>query len=215
MTTFLNEFQMPKAPLRYGTDLCCLVMADSTYSQDLVALRNDPSVGRFLNKVNLTLEEHERWISSRYETRNVLDFVVLIEGKFAGNISLSDTAIAQQCELGRFIMPADGRRIFSLAVEFLAMSFAFEVLRLAVLYCAVVEENEATWRFHLENGWILFPPFDRDHVVNGRSVHLLGMRITRLEWKSAFDRMQPRVKRLMYVPYDSESSSPRAVSTLC
>jgi hypothetical protein len=36
--------------------------------------------------------------------------------------------------------------------------------------------------------------------VNGHSAHLLGMRITRPEWRSAFDHMRPRVKRLMCAP---------------
>ena len=202
MTTLLKEFRIPRAPLRYGNDTCCLELADSTYSQEIIDLRNDPSVGKFLNDVNVSLEEHERWSASRLTNENVLDFVILIEGKFAGNISLSNIAFAQRCELGRFIMPADGRRIFAVAAEFLALSFAFEILRLEEIFCAVIEENEAAWRFHLENGWTFFPPFDRKHTVNGNPVHLFGMRITRAEWPNAFERMQLRVRRLMRATHD-------------
>lgn len=98
MTTLLKEFRIPRAPLRYGNDTCCLELADSTYSQEIIDLRNDPSVGKFLNDVNVSLEEHERWSASRLTNENVLDFVILIEGKFAGNISLSNIAFAQRCE---------------------------------------------------------------------------------------------------------------------
>ena len=136
-------------------------------------------------------------MASRHKTQNVLDFVVLIAGEFGGNISLSDIAFAQHCELGRFIMPADGRRVFSLAVEFLTMSFAFEILQVKDLYCAVIQENMSTLRLHLENGWRLYPSFDRDHRVNGRQMHLVGMHIASSEWRIAFDNMQKRVQRLL------------------
>ena len=192
----LDELRIAKVPLRYGTDACCLVLADSTYANDILSLRHS-DLGAYMNRAQVTEEEHERWLDSRLARTDILDFVVLIGGKFGGTVSLTEIEHGKRCEYGRLIMPNDGRRIYVLAVEFLAMSFGFEVLGMESLYCAVVRENESVWRLHIANGWKLDTSHDRDHMVNGQIMHLLGMSIEKAEWPDAFERMKKAAKRLL------------------
>ncbi len=198
----LHELELPKVPLRYGTDACCLVLADSTYSDDIMNLRRS-DLGPYMNRIQVTKEAHERWITSRMRSQGVLDFVILIQGKFAGNVSLCDIEPGRRCEYGRLMMPNDGRRIYAPAVEFLAMSFGFEVLGMESLYCAVVRENESVWRLHIANGWKLDPSYDREHMVNGQTMHLLGLCIEKAIWSDAFESMKKIAKRLLSPPASS------------
>ncbi len=197
MSIFLEELEIPKAPLRYGTDACCLVLSDSRFAEDVVRLRNDAAVGQFLNQVNVTAEQHEHWMSSRLRSQEMLDFVVLIRGKFSGTVSLTEIEHGQRCEFGRMIIPNDGRRVYTLAVEFLGMSFAFEVLGLKEIYCAVAEGNDSILRLHIRQGWKLNPAHDRDANVNGKQAHLVGLSISREEWPNSFAGMKKLVKRLL------------------
>jgi RimJ/RimL family protein N-acetyltransferase len=192
----LDKLEIAKAPLRYGTDACCLVLADSAYTNDILSMRNS-DLGVHLNRIQVTAEEHELWLSLRLAQPDILDFVVLIDGKFGGTVSLTQIEHGAKCEFGRMIIPNDGRRVYTLAVEFLGMSFAFEVLGLEEMYCAVVEGNDSILRLHLRHGWVLNPAYDREAIVNGRRVQLAGLSISRTEWPNSFAGMKTLVKRLL------------------
>ena len=197
----LDTLDTPRAPLRYGTDACCLQLCDSSYSGDMVALRNS-DLGPYLNRITVNEEEHERWMRSRSERSDILDFVILIQGRFGGTVSLTDLEHGNRCEFGRMIIPNDGRRVYTLGAEFLGMSFGFEILGMQHIYCAVLEKNETTLRFHLRNGWKLDPSYDRDAIVNGSPMRLLGLSVRRAEWPNCFAGMKSLVKRLL----DKESA---------
>jgi len=198
----LTSLRVAKVPLRYGTDACCLALLDSTYTSEILHMRNS-DLGAYLTRIQLTEQEHERWIENRLSQPNVLDFVALVRGAFAGTVSLTEIVPGASCELGRMIMPNDGRRVYALAVEFLGMSFGFEILGLKEMHCAVVEGNDSILRLHLRNGWRLNPAYDRDADVNGKRLHLAGLGIARSEWPGSFAGMSRLVKRLL-----DETSAP-------
>jgi len=192
----LSELNIAKAPLRYGTDACCLSLADSSYAKDTIEMRNS-DLGEYLNRIHVTEEEHEQWLASRLTQEGSLDFVVLIGGRFGGTVSLTEIEHGKRCEFGRMIIPNDGRRVYTLAVEFLGMSFAFEVMGMEEMYCAVVDGNESILRLHLRHGWKLNPVYDREATVNGRRARLTGLSISRSEWPNSFAGMKKLVKRLL------------------
>src|SRR5271169_1421145 len=138
-TIRLEALDIPKAPLRYGTDGCCLQLCDSSYSREMVELRNT-DLGPYLNRITVREEEHEEWMRARSERNDILDFVILIQGRFGGTVSFTQIEHGKRCEFGRMIIPNDGRRVYTLAVEFLGMSFGFEILGMQQIYCAVVEK---------------------------------------------------------------------------
>ncbi len=193
---FLGDLDIPKAPLRYGTDACWLQLCDSTYSRDIVALRNS-DLGPYLNRIHVRDEEHEQWMASRSVRPDILDFVILIQGAFGGTVSFTDIEPGKRCEFGRMMIPNDGRRVYTLAVEFLGMSFGFEVLGLEEIYCAVVEKNETILRLHLRNGWKFNSSYDREAVVNGSHTRLVGLSVSRDSWPDCFAGMKGLVKRLL------------------
>jgi UDP-4-amino-4,6-dideoxy-N-acetyl-beta-L-altrosamine N-acetyltransferase len=192
----LNELKIAKAPLRYGTYACCLSLVDSSYTKDILEMRNS-DLGEYLNRIHVSEEEHEQWLASRLAQRDILDFVVLIDGKFGGTVSLTEIEHGKRCEFGRMIIPNDGRRVYTLAVEFLGMSFAFEVMGMEEMYCAVVDGNESILRLHLRHGWKLNPEYDREAIVNGHKARLTGLSISRTEWPNSFAGMKKLVKRLL------------------
>src|SRR5512142_1028867 len=152
-TTTLERVETRRMPLHYGSGSCCLTLCDSRYTAEIVALRNNPEVNRFIHHDHLSTEAHERWLRGESMRRDSLNFVILVGGRFAGTASLYDIAAGASCQFGRMVMPRDERRIYAVAAEFLCLSFAFEVLQVGEAYCTVVAENTSVLEFHLRNGW--------------------------------------------------------------
>jgi len=186
-----------KLPLRYGTESCCLTLSDERYTAETVELRNDPALGRYINYVKQTSEDHEGWLAAQLERPDALNFAVVVRERFAGTLSLYNIEHGKTCELGRMMMPDDGRRIYSIAVQFLGISFAFEILGVQVLYCVVVTANKRVLNSLLKLGWTPDPRYDRSVILNGAEACLVGLSIDRAEWPAAFAKMRPIAKRFL------------------
>jgi RimJ/RimL family protein N-acetyltransferase len=191
MTTVLQRI-----PLRYGTDACCLVPCDSRYTAEIVALRNNPHVNRFIHHDHLTEEAHERWMRGESMRRDSLNFVILVGGRFAGTASLYEIVAGQRCKYGRMVMPYDDRRIYAVAAEFLCLSFAFDLLQVEEVRCTVARENTSVLDFHLRNGWRREQRFDGFTRINGAEIAELGLSMSAAEWPSALERNRDLLKRL-------------------
>jgi len=195
-TIDLCALNFSKLPLRYGTESCYITLTDGRYTADTVELRNNPALGKYINYVELSAEDHERWLAGQLEREDALNFVLVAQQRFAGTLSLYNIEHGKRCEFGRMMMPEDGRRIYALAAELLGMSFAFEMLGVNTLYCVVVEGNNAVLNFHLKNGWKRDAQYERFASVNGSDAHLIGLSMQRSEWPNAFEKMRPLAKRL-------------------
>lgn len=194
--TCLSDLELPKFPLRYGTDSCYITLTDDRFSEETIQLRNNPAFGRFLNYVELTREDHERWMAEQLQRDDALNFVLVVEERFAGILSLYDIQHGKECELGRMMMPKE-LRMHAWSAETLALSFAFEVLGLRTVYCVVVKGNTKVWKLLLKIGWRLNPCYDRLQKVNGEDAHLLGLSIERAEWRQIYERKIAVSKRLL------------------
>lgn len=183
-----------RPPIRYGSDACCLISVDARYASETVRLRNDLRVNRFIHASALTEEAHLEWLAAQALRRDAFNFVILVNGKFAGTASLYDVVHGENAQFGRFVMPDDGRRTFAIAAEFLCLSFAFDVLRLREVWCRVAAENSSTQSFHLRNGWRHAAAYDTsDSDAMGAN---LGLTITQSDWPQAISAKAAILDRL-------------------
>jgi RimJ/RimL family protein N-acetyltransferase len=194
----------PKLPLRYGLNSCYLTLNDDRYTQQIVALRNTPELGRFVHSGPLTAEAHERWLAEQLDRHDAFNFVLKVRHRFAGTVSLYNLEHGRHCELGRLMVPNDGRRFYGLAGCLLAMSFGFEVLGLPTLYCVVVAENRRVFNLAVRNGWKPDPRFDAAVVLNGRPAQLRGLSFDRKDWPAWFAERQ----RVMQWIVGAKNSAP-------
>jgi RimJ/RimL family protein N-acetyltransferase len=193
----LSALCIPRLPLRYGTEFCYITLTDRSFAADTVALRNTPALGKYINHVELTIEDQELWLASQFERNDALNFVLIAKQEFAGTLSLYDIHQGKSCEYGRLMMPDNGRRIYALAAEMLCMSFAFEILGIKTLHCVVMEGNNSVLNFHIKNGWRVNTRYERFQKVNGVDAHLIGLSVDRSEWPDCFAKMRPLAKRLL------------------
>jgi RimJ/RimL family protein N-acetyltransferase len=192
----LSAFGSPKLPLRYGTESCYLTLTDDRFTTDIVALRNTPALGKYINYVELSPDDHECWLAGQLEREDALNFVLVAKQRFAGTLSLYNIEHGKTCEFGRMMMPDDGRRVYAVGVELLGMSFAFEILGVQTLYCSVMEGNDPVLSFHLRNGWTRDLRYDRRELINGLNASLIGLSVHRSKWHESFAAMHDLAKRL-------------------
>ncbi len=195
-TIDLSSLSSPKLPLRYGTESCYVTLTDDRFTTDIVALRNTLALGKYINYVELSRTDHERWLAAQLEREDALNFVLVARQLFAGTLSLYNIEHGKSCEFGRMMMPDDGRRVYALAAEILGMSFAFEILGVQTLYCSVMEGNDAVLNFHFRNGWTRDLRYDRRERVNGLNASLMGLSVHRSKWPKSFAAMHLLAKRL-------------------
>jgi RimJ/RimL family protein N-acetyltransferase len=182
-------------PLAYGTERCQLVLNDSRYTEELVTLRNDEGLNRYIHHEPLTAAGHDRWLRQQLERRDALNFAVLVEGKFAGAASLYDIT-RDSAEYGRLIMNRGSVREYSTAVSLLAHSFGFEIIALKSIYCRILEGNERTHRHALKVGYRRDSTYDQEVTFDGEETRLLGFSQSSEDWLGVFEANLDLLRRL-------------------
>ena len=195
-TTWLESTETNRMPLRYGTDACSLVLSDSRYTQNIVNLRNNPEVNRYIRHDHLTPDAHERWLRGESMRRDSLNFVILVAGCFAGTASLYKIVAGSSCEFGRIAMPNDDRRVYAVAAEFLCLSFAFEVLQVREVHCTVVAENKSALGFYLRSGWKQDTRYDGFAKIDGYELSEVGLSMNLEGWAKALQNNRDVLRRL-------------------
>ena len=195
--SLLDRIVGRKAPLWYGTEACRLALNDSRYSEDIVRMRNDPEVNRYISGAGLTLEDHEKWLESQLHRRDALNFAIVAHGRFAGTVSLYDIVPGVKCEYGRFVMPATSVRLHAPAAELLALSFAFEVLGVAEVYCHVYEGSEKVRRVRIKLGWKRDEKYDEPNREGNSEFDSLGYSIPFEAWTETLERYRDKLQLLL------------------
>jgi RimJ/RimL family protein N-acetyltransferase len=115
-------------------------------------LRNKSKNNKYLSSSkSIKIKEQQEWLTNYLKKEN--EFYFIIESvqleKQVGTISLYNI-LNNTAEFGRYVCESAQQSIES---EFLLLKFAFEELKLDLVYCKTVKENEKTWKQHLKYGF--------------------------------------------------------------
>ncbi|MGY3034429.1 RimJ/RimL family protein N-acetyltransferase [Bradyrhizobium sp. USDA 4354] len=124
-------------------------------SAQIIAWRNDPVLGKFLTREELTLAQQEEFFR-KYQAR-VDDYYFIAEFKRskrpAGSIALANLDFAaRQGEVARLIVDP-GARLFLAEIFDLFFEFAFGQLGLSVVVANVQSKNAPAKNFHIRLGF--------------------------------------------------------------
>lgn len=131
-----------------STQLTLVTEADAA---DIIALRNNPSINRFLSSTKpIAVEDQVAWLRKNPSGKESFYFMVRTQGGEAvGTISVYNIRNGA-AEFGRYVCTKPLQAVES---ERLLLRFVFEELRLNYLYCRTAESNESVWRQHLRFGF--------------------------------------------------------------
>ena len=131
-----------------STILSLVTEADAA---DIIELRNNPSINRFLSSSKpIAVEDQVVWLRKNPSGKESFYFMVRNNlGEPAGTISVYNIRNGA-AEFGRYVCTKPLQAVES---ERMLLRFVFDDLKLNYLYCRTAESNESVWRQHLRFGF--------------------------------------------------------------
>jgi RimJ/RimL family protein N-acetyltransferase len=151
----LKEGEFP-----FGPPVCQLVPMATDHAEFVIALRQDPQVGRFLNPGANTVDQQMAWITRQRIDRASRDLNLVIQrhGQSIGtaallNLTSSATGLAT-AEYGRFaLLNSPAARLLALPAHWMVLRYGVEVLGVDTITWAVREDNQTVVSFHESFGY--------------------------------------------------------------
>ncbi|MBF0473332.1 MAG: GNAT family N-acetyltransferase [Nitrospirae bacterium] len=105
---------------------------DHQYSDLIISWRNDENIGRFIQTERLELPTHQRFIDNYLAAENDFYFLSYTKDTHTpvGTVAIYNIDYnAEEAEYGRLVLPSE-YRFYSVEIAWLAISFAFNTLKL-------------------------------------------------------------------------------------
>ena len=146
-------------------------------------VRNLESVRRSMYTDHMIgLEEHLAWIGKLEKDNRQIVFVVLVNDKVTGVVSINALDRLHKKSDWAFYLSDNARGGLGAALEFSLLNYAFDDLGIEKLNCEVIETNPAVVKMHRKFGF-LGEGFRRSNVLKNDKrigVHFLGL--TKEDW---------------------------------
>jgi len=146
-------------------------------------VRNQESVRRSMYTDHMIgIDEHLAWIDRLEKNSKQIVFVVLLNDKVSGVVSINALDRLHKKSDWAFYLDERARGGLGAALEFSLLNYAFDTLGLEKINCEVIETNPNVVKLHLKFGFFE-EGFRRSNILkNGIriGVHFLG--ITKKDW---------------------------------
>jgi UDP-4-amino-4,6-dideoxy-N-acetyl-beta-L-altrosamine N-acetyltransferase len=146
----------------------------------------------------ISLEEHEKWFASAL-TNPVSRFLIFEHsGRPLGLVSFTAIdALNERCSWAFYLGEEDVKRGTGSVMEFLALEFAFEVMRIRKLCCEVFAFNASVVRLHERFGFQTEGRLREHYMKGGRFEDVVVLAKFAASWPGDRDRLRPVVFRGM------------------
>ncbi len=177
-----------------------IIKCNLEQKKEVRGVRNLESVRRSMYTDHMIgLDEHLAWIDRLENDTNKIVFVVFLNHKVSGVISIQALDRLHKRSDWAFYLDDKARSGFGATLEYCFLNYAFDTLGLEKLNCEVIETNPSVVKLHLKFGF-LEEGFRRSNIIKNDSrigVHFLGL--TKEDWlvkridlalkyKSSFDK---------------------------
>lgn len=134
-------------------------------AKQILKLRLDENLNRYINKVDNDVEKQRCWIDYHQKLEGDYYFVIEdINNNLVGTVSIYNIS-ENEGELGRWVSKANS--IINLESIILAYDFAFDILKLDKIWMYVIKDNTKVVKFHkvfgskcLGENLIKYKPFE-------------------------------------------------------
>lgn len=162
--------------------------------EDLVMVldwRNAPEVrSKMYTRHVISLEEHSDWWKRTKHRADQRYFVYEFEGAPLGVVGFTQIdRVSQNCSWAFYASPNAPRGTGS-RMEYLALNYVFEELRLNKLFCEVLSFNEAVIRLHTKFGFQREGLFRQQHMVDGVFHDIVRFGLLETEWQKVREQIR-------------------------
>ena len=149
-------------------------------TDNIIRWRNSDEVRKnFIYQEPFTRESHERWIKTRVETGDVVQFIIcnLSDDKPLGSVYIRDIdRVHNKAEYGIFIGEADARgRGIGTATAKLMLKYCFDEEKLHRVYLRALAGNGRAIKSYENAGFVKEGLLKDDVCINGEYVDIVWM----------------------------------------
>lgn len=161
-------------------------------------IRNQESVRKAMySDHKISLKEHLAWVDRLEVDEQQIVFVVLLEGKVSGAVSINALDRFHKRSDCTFYLAQIARGGLGTALEFNLINFAFTDLKLEKLNCEVIENNSIGLNMHKKFSFVE-EGFRRSNIKKEGvrlGVHFLGL--TRGDWLISCDKIYQKYRLVL------------------
>ncbi|MDB6443495.1 UDP-4-amino-4,6-dideoxy-N-acetyl-beta-L-altrosamine N-acetyltransferase [Pseudomonas sp. 21TX0197] len=151
----------------------------------MLAWRNAPNIrANMYTRHEISLEEHLAWWARVQLRDDQLYFMYEINGKPMGIVGFNDLSITNAVSSWAFYAAPEAPKGTGSKMEFLALDYAFNDMRLHKLVCEVLAFNESVIKLHKKFNFQIEGVLREHHLIDGRYVDVFRLGILSREWES-------------------------------
>ena len=163
----------------------------------ILCWRNSPGVrNNMYTQHEITLSEHQNWWKSVEKNKTQQYFMYELKGVALGVVSFNKINAQSKNSSWAFYASPEATRGTGSKMEFLALDYAFEQLKLHRLYCEVLCFNSSVIKLHEKFGFKVEGILREHHRVNDKYVDVSQLGILSREWSSQRQQMLKKLDRI-------------------
>ena len=154
---------------------------------------------KMYNQEEISSESHRKWMQTLKTRRDCRYFLVLADGKVTGVVDFTSIS-ADECEWGYYLGEKYLNSGYGLLLEYYVIKYAFEVLRVKKLFCAVLDSNRNVYDTHVK--FFAFTPdekYSSQKERDGKALKFNGLSLERDTWESQKNPFVERTLRFFKV----------------
>ena len=167
---------------------------DASELELMLSWRNAPNVrANMYTRHEIPLSEHLKWwdrIQSRDDQKY---FMYELQGSPLGIVAFTGIEISSQNSSWAFYAAPEAPRGTGSRMEFLALEYAFNQLKLHKLYCEVLAFNSAVINLHQKFGFKVEGIFREQHMHDSAFVDIYRLGILATEWSAQREHMAQKL----------------------
>lgn len=161
--------------------------------QDIRNWRNDENISKYMyGNHKITQEEHSKWLSALPKRNDLKFFVVFKNEKPIGTVYFNNISSEHRnSEWGFYIYPPQlAGKGYGVAIEFVALNFAFDILKLNKLNCEVLDFNLSVIKLHKKFGFVEEGRKRKQIFKNNEFVDVVMLGLLSSEWRANKEKMK-------------------------
>jgi UDP-4-amino-4,6-dideoxy-N-acetyl-beta-L-altrosamine N-acetyltransferase len=161
------------------------------------AWRNAPSVrANMYTRHEITAEEHRKWWRAVQQSADKRYFIYELAGAPMGIVGFTGIDTKNEQAFWAFYASPDVPKGTGTKMEFLALNYAFDALKLHKLSCEVLGSNTSVIKLHQKFGFMIEGVFREQHKIDDHFVDVYRLGILSSEWDALRPSMKAKLEKL-------------------
>ena len=153
-------------------------------TRKLLKMRNEKDIREnMFTSHKISLKEHQKWLSKIKNDETKKNFIVFRKKIIIGYLSIGNLKKNLSSAYWAFYISKKHRKIgFGLALEFLALNFIFEELKIKKICCEVINTNKEVINLHKKFGFTETYSDNNFFMQKRKKIFITHLTLYRGEW---------------------------------